>query len=184
MTGFLGSLFGVPEANIKVKDGSHAWLIATPDAIWLSGNSSRGDSSVPDLLRTTVEEASTKNLNLASGTNRTTAPFRMTIHSRHWKVESSTSIPDDEVDPQVRQALLQRLEDEKREREIVQTIFREKPEGIHMELRPVETGLRFTVLIDEAFLAFYGRELRKAANGQTSSTSQDAVQPAAVPQVD
>ena len=167
--GMMDTLFGFGISDFDQSQGFS--IVATPDAIWLALTGKDNPEIVPDLLKLAVEQASSKSARPAGTATRKVSPFRMTFHTREMKIGESTSTqPDNEADPKVRQVKgeaaekvrqveLQRAEKEKREWEIIQTFFQEKGDAIHAELRPTSTGLKLTVQLEEALVATFGRLL-------------------------
>ena len=156
------------EGVLGAPAGKLAKIVASPDAIWLATTGKDNRAVVPDPLKLAVEHDSLKPARTAGAASRKVSPFRLTLHTREMIVsgvevnavaheEQNVRPAKGEAAEKVRQAKLEQEEKAQREQQIIQTIFQEKGDAIHAELRPTATGFKLTVQLEEAFLAMFGR---------------------------
>ncbi len=141
--------------NVNEAEGGSLYVAATPDAIWFGGSSGKEQQGVSKAFKSAIEQTVLAVTRPETTDSSGPAVLRLSLHTREWQLSQNvTGNPDDEKDAKVRQTLLKQIEDEKKKRKVVQTFFQKKGDGIHADLRPTETGLRLTVKIEEACLAW------------------------------
>jgi hypothetical protein len=155
---------------IQVQDGANTRItfVATPDAIWITTSHGTAQVAVPDLLKRAIEETAPETATPAM--NR--VPFRMKLRSAMWKTGVTTAPdPDPAREVEVRQARLRAVERKQKEQKLAQAMSSERPDGIHIEVRPTARGAKLAVQWDEAFVAYCGRLLDQSIGVRKSRSN-------------
>ncbi|MDB5348421.1 MAG: hypothetical protein JWP89_6798 [Schlesneria sp.] len=149
---FLGAFFHSMVSQFSGSDSvdelgrCDSWLMATPDAIWICSRAGWSDEAIPTMLHRAFDFKTL--VAQDAGNRRAVAPFRMSLHPRHWK---STNADPDESD-----ATVDRKPDPERERSLAQQEKRQQlydahPDGISVELLPTARGFKLTLAFDAVY---------------------------------
>jgi hypothetical protein len=130
--------------------------MATPQGIWIGAALKDQPSLVPDSIRAIIEQQSADSSKLPKSVNRVRALFRLSSNSEMFSIGSGRD-PESETDPDARQAALKEVEELKATQEIIQTMYKEKPHGIHVDLRSTANGLRCSATLEEVYLAIFAK---------------------------
>eukprot|EP00456_Euglypha_rotunda_P072471 TRINITY_DN655_c1_g2_i4.p1 TRINITY_DN655_c1_g2~~TRINITY_DN655_c1_g2_i4.p1 ORF type:complete len:636 (-),score=141.18 TRINITY_DN655_c1_g2_i4:169-2076(-) len=139
---------------------SNSWVAATPDALWFCSRAGESDESIPTLLHRAIN---VKSLAADGAKNRpSVAPFRMSLHPRHWM---GMSIDSEESD-----ATIDRKPDPARDENLAQQEKRQQlydahPDGISVELLPTARGLKLTMAFDAVYAVLVPRMINETFLG-------------------
>lgn len=136
----------------------HSWLMATPDAFWLCSRAGESDDTIPTLLHRAMD---IKTLAADGAKNRrSVAPFRMSVHTGHWKGIGSDDYK--EQAPRLADAEIERIVAQQDKR---QKLYDTHPDGISVELLPTERGLKLTVAFDAVYAVLVPQMIKETFLG-------------------
>ncbi|MBS0203702.1 MAG: hypothetical protein JSS49_12425 [Planctomycetes bacterium] len=141
--------------------GNQFFLSATPDAICLATSTEPPTKSLPPALTQFLEksaeaaQAPADAVRPVNGQRLECALFRLSLHMRNWKCYSNSDAADSPADASI---IAPTAAGGQSGDQVVPAIAGEKPDGLHLVLRPSPTGLRLTIQLEEALVAFIARE--------------------------
>ncbi len=177
---FLGDAFGAILSEAagggdwgKAETPSHSWLMATQDAIWFCSRAGLDDDTIPTLLHRAID---TKTLASPNDKNRRTfAPFRMSVHTGHWKGVSADHYK--EQAPRLADAEIERIVAQQEKR---QKLYEMHSDGISVELLPTARGLKLTMAFDAVYAVLVPQMIIETVFGITQLRPADDLWSAAV----
>lgn len=155
-----GSVILAPETVTEIGQAADAslWLAATPQAIWLTYGPP-AEETCPDWFKSQIAASLVKPTSAGGG--RTKSPFQFVMRglgaadvdqNTHSMIQLTNGIDQLGPDDQEMEVLGKADEDEDKARG---RILRDLPNRIRGEVRPTETGIRWTLTFEEAYFHWF-----------------------------
>lgn len=149
---------GMLEAPSSAGSGDY-WIVATPQAIWISAAPTRSEGRMPETLKSAMETFGRRPAN-PQKSPRGNQSFRMVLHTRHWlDGELAEPQPNIEEDEQQRVRRQEQLEKGRQQREELVSLYQDKSDAVSAGLTSTPTGWRFSIQLDEVYLPLLYRSL-------------------------
>lgn len=164
----------VRRAGQKIPAKNALWLAATPQAIWLAVGSAQ-DESCPEWFRSQVAASLAKPAGAAAGA-RNKSPVQLMVRGLGASVPANSIQQVGATDQNAKENSPDEIRTQERG-----DLIRDLPNAVRLELRPTDTGLKFSLSFEEAYFHWFAAFVKHSIEESEAATkNQPPVAPPAI----